>query len=167
MIINTEGLNLIKHFESFKPNAYQDSVGVWTIGWGHTGSKKGDAPVEEGLVITEEEALELLQGDLVSFEDSVERYVDVPINENQFSALVSFTFNLGAGNLKSSTLLRLLNEGDHFGASREFKKWSKAGGKRLAGLVRRRISERNLFSSFADPVVTQLRDDWESVLDDM
>ncbi len=159
--VNEQGIELIKHFESLKLKAYQDSVGVWTIGWGHTGLTHRDGTVYEGREITEQEAVALLKRDLKTFEEVVERCVDVEINDNQFSALVSFAFNLGGTNLSRSTLLKKLNDGQHFNASKEFKKWSKAGGRRLAGLVRRRISERNLFCSFPDPIVTALPADWE------
>lgn len=154
--INADGLNLIKHFESLELNAYQDSVGIWTIGWGHTG-----IDVKEGKTITEEEADTLLKDDLSRFVKAVNSLVSIDLNENQFAALVSFSFNLGIGNLQSSTLLKLLNSNDSFNASKEFIKWSNAGGTRLKGLVRRRLSERNLFCSFLEPIVTNVPDDWE------
>lgn len=155
--LNMDGLNLIKHFESLELNAYQDSVGVWTIGWGHTGTD-----VIEGKTITEEEAENLLKEDLSKFEKAVNNSVTIALNENQYAALVSFTYNLGIGNLQSSTLLKLLNSKDSFNASKEFVKWSKAGGNRLEGLVKRRLSERNLFCSFLEPIVTEVPDDWET-----
>ncbi len=159
--INEHGIELIKHFESLRLKAYQDSVGVWTIGWGHTGLTHNDGTVYEGREITEDEAVELLKRDLKTFEEAVEKCVDVDIDDNQFSALVSFAFNLGETNLNRSTLLKKLNGEQYFNASKEFKKWSRAGGKRLGGLVRRRISERNLFCSFPNPIVKTLPDDWE------
>jgi len=159
--INESGIELIKHFESLRLKAYQDSVGIWTIGWGHTGLTHRDGTVYEGREITEDEAVALLKRDLKTFEEGVENCVDVEINDNQFSALVSFAFNLGETNLRKSTLLKKLNGEQYFNAGKEFKKWSKAGGKRLEGLVRRRISERNLFCSFPNPVVKRLPDDWE------
>ncbi|RXJ96111.1 hypothetical protein CRV00_02700 [Malaciobacter molluscorum] len=158
--INKLGLELIKHFESLKLEAYQDSVGVWTIGWGHTGGQDGS--VYEGLKITIDEAEELLKKDLIIFEEGVNRLIQIEINENQFSALVSFSFNLGLENLKKSTLLKYLNNGDENHASKEFVKWSKAGGKRLKGLVKRRLSERNLFCSFCRIIVDNIKDDWET-----
>lgn len=157
--INKQGLDLIKHFEALKLEAYQDSVGIWTIGWGHTSGQ--DGTVYEGQVITQEEAEVLLKKDLMHFEARVKELVSVPINENQFSALVSFAFNVGIGNLKSSTLLKHLNTQDEFNASKEFVKWSKAGGTRLKGLVRRRVSERNLFCSFNRVIVEELAEDWK------
>ncbi len=165
--INESGIELIKHFESLRLKAYQDSVGVWTIGWGHTGLTHKDGTVYEGREITEDEAEALLKRDLKTFEEAVENCVDVDIDDNQFSALVSFAFNLGGTNLNRSTLLKKLNEKQYFNASKEFKKWSKAGGKRRGGLVRRRISERNLFCSFPSPIVEALPDNWEEKYRDL
>jgi len=161
--INKAGLALIKHFESLKLTAYQDSVGIWTIGWGHTGSAHNDGTVKKGRKITRDEAESLLMKDLSIFEEAVESCLDVKVNSNQFSALVSFSFNLGSSSLNRSTLLKKLNADDPFGAAKEFKRWSNAGGQRLAGLVRRRISERNLFCSFEEPVVEKLPDNWEDI----
>uniref|UniRef100_UPI000225FC22 lysozyme n=1 Tax=Paracoccus sp. TRP TaxID=412597 RepID=UPI000225FC22 len=95
--------------------------------------------------ITKADARTILTRDLPRYEADVTRLVRVPLNENQFGALVSFTYNLGAGNLTSSTLLRKLNAGDYAGAAAEFPTWNKAGGKVLNGLVRRRAAERALF----------------------
>ncbi|BEM76148.1 lysozyme [Serratia marcescens] len=138
MIIGTNGLNLIKHFEGLRLRAYQCSAHVWTIGYGHT------ADVGENDVITEEEALYFLHQDLAESERAVNQYVHVPLTQNQFDALVSFVFNLGAGNFLTSTLLKKLNSGDD-GAAQEFGRWIHAGGKALPGLVRRREAERALF----------------------
>lgn len=159
--INSSGIDLIKHFESLRLKAYQDSVGIWTIGWGHTGLTHKDGTVYEGREITEDKAVALLKQDLKTFEEEVDKCVAADLNDNQFSALVSFAFNLGGTNLRKSTLLKKLNGEQPFNASKEFKKWSKAGGKRLGGLVRRRISERNLFCSFSSPIVKTLPDNWE------
>jgi len=153
MKTNEEGLNLIKHFESLRLEAYKDSVGVWTIGWGHTGLSHKDGSVYSGRVITEDKANELLKLDLKWSEEAVTKHVKVTLNPNQFSALVSFTFNLGETNFRKSTLLKKLNLGDYFSTSMEFEKWCNAGGKRLKGLYRRRLSERNLFCSFPNPIV--------------
>lgn len=138
MIIGTNGLNLIKHFEGLRLSAYQCSAHVWTIGYGHT------ADVGENDVITEEEALYFLHQDLAESERAVNQYVHVPLTQNQFDALVSFVFNLGAGNFLTSTLLKKLNSGDD-GAAQEFGRWIHASGKALPGLVRRREAERALF----------------------
>ena len=131
---------MIKHFESCKLTAYQDSVGVWTIGWGHTaGVKKGDN-------WTQDEADDILLNDLEKFEGYVNQYVKVPLTQNQFDALVSWTFNLGPGNLKSSTMLTKLNEKNYDKVPSQMKRWNKAGGKVLRGLERRRNAEAAMFS---------------------
>ena len=140
--IGAAGLELIKSFEGCILDAYQDCVGVWTIGYGSTGSH-----VYPGLSITQQEAEDLLKQDLSRFEKAVSSFVTVPINGNQFDALVSFAYNLGEGALQGSTLLWLLNQGDYAGAADEFLKWASAGGEILAGLVRRRKAERSLFLS--------------------
>lgn len=130
---------LVTNFEGLRLDAYLDSVGVPTIGWGHTlGVKIGDS-------ITHERAEELLYADVKRFELAVNRLVDVPLTQYQFDALTSFAFNLGAGNLKSSTLLRLLNDGNYSGAADEFTRWVYADGERLRGLVRRRKAEAEMF----------------------
>lgn len=140
MKISSTGVDLIKHFESCKLTAYQDSVGIWTIGWGHTGSvKKGD-------IWTQGEADNILLNDLDKFEGYVNQYVKVPLTQNQFDALVSWTFNLGPGNLKSSTMLTKLNEKKYDEVPSQMKRWNKAGGKVLRGLERRRNAEAAMFS---------------------
>lgn len=143
-MLNKESLDLIKSFEGLELKAYKDSVGVLTIGYGHT-SMAGDPVVKLGMTLTEKEATDLLSSDLLKYEAMVKRNVKVPLNPNQYGALVSFTYNLGEGNLKSSTLLKKVNAGDFTGASKEFQKWNKAGGKVLKGLTRRREAERVLF----------------------
>ncbi|WP_047248625.1 lysozyme [Chromobacterium subtsugae] len=142
MQINTAGLNLIKQFEGLRLQAYQDAVGVWTIGYGHTG-----ADVRAGQTISQTQAEQLLQNDLTRFETGVTGQVKTPLNGNQFSALVSFSYNLGLGNLQSSTLLRLLNQGDYAGAAAQFPRWDRAGGQQLPGLLKRRLAEQTLFQS--------------------
>ena len=147
MKTNAAGLALIQDFEGFVPRWYKDPVGIWTIGFGHTdaaGSPKH--ATSPNLSLTEGEAASILERDLLKYEADVERLVKVPLNDNQFSALVSFTYNLGAGNLGSSTLLRKLNAGDYDGAANEFPRWNKAGGKVLKGLSRRRAAEMDLFT---------------------
>lgn len=139
MTINQDGLDLIKSFEGLYLDAYLDPVDIWTIGYGHTEG------VYEGMTITEAEAEELLRKDLAEFEAYVSEAVQVDLNENQFSALVSFTFNLGPENLLDSTLLKLLNQGDFQGAADQFPIWNKAGSQELEGLTRRRKAERALF----------------------
>lgn len=140
MKISKKGLDLIKAFEGLELKAYKDSVGILTIGYGSTGSH-----VRPGMVITKEQAEELLKQDVSRFEGGVNDVVKVPLTQNQFDALVSFSFNLGLGNLKSSTLLRKLNASDYYGAANEFLRWNKAGGKVLNGLTRRRQAEKDMF----------------------
>lgn len=142
MQTNAAGLALIKQFEGLRLNAYQDMVGVWTIGYGHTGPD-----VTPGLVINQQQAEQLLSSDLTRFETGVSRLVSVALNPNQFSALVSFSYNLGLGSLQSSTLLRLLNMGDYAGAAAQFPRWDRAGGREVAGLLRRRQAEKALFQA--------------------
>ena len=140
MKTNAAGIALIQQFEGLRLAAYQDVVGVWTIGYGHTGPD-----VRAGQTITQAQATALLQQDLSRFEAGVSRLVTVPLNGNQFSALVSFSYNLGLGSLQGSTLLRLLNARDYAGAAGQFPLWDKAGGKALPGLLRRRQAEQALF----------------------
>jgi lysozyme len=136
------GLDLIKHFESFSGTVYLDCVGVPTIGYGHA-VKHG----ESFTSITKEYAEYLLAKDVEIAEKAVLRLVSVPLSDAQFSALVSFVFNLGAGALQRSTLRSKLNRGEYVDASDEFRKWVWAGGKKLNGLIRRREAERRLFLS--------------------
>lgn len=140
MKINKNGLDLIKAFEGCKLKAYQDIVGVWTIGYGHTG-----ADVTPSLVWTQEQADEELEKDLVRFEKGVLALIKRTLTPNQFAAVVSFAFNLGLGNLGKSTLLRCIAKGNMSDASCEFVKWNKAGGKVVGGLTRRRLAEKALF----------------------
>ncbi|MEM0979295.1 MAG: lysozyme [Cyanobacteria bacterium P01_H01_bin.58] len=144
--MNNDGLTLVKGFEGLELQAYRDSVGVWTIGYGHT-SAAGPPDVYAGQSITEAEAEAILKRDLELFERGVRDLVQVGLNSNQFSALVVFSFNVGLGALADSTLLRKLNAGDYAGAANEFPRWVKAGGQTLAGLVRRREAEKALFLS--------------------
>ena len=135
------GVEMIKEFEGKKQVAYQDPAGVWTIGYGHT---KG---VEKGQLCIEKTCDKFLREDLEEVEEYIDRLVKVELNQNQFDALVAWTFNLGPGNLKESTMLRKLNYGDYESVPDEMRRWNKAGGEVLNGLVRRRDAEANLFSS--------------------
>ena len=137
--MKTKNTAVIKHYEGLQLKAYKCPAGVWTIGYGHT---RG---VKECDVITEKQADLYLLDDLRDAENAVNIHTKVKLNQNQFDALVSFVYNLGSGNFKSSTLLKKLNAGDYIGAANEFKRWNKAGGKVLNGLVKRRASETNLF----------------------
>ncbi|MEG6000102.1 lysozyme [Enterobacter ludwigii] len=146
MQTSDKGIAMIKQFEGCKLTAYQDSVGVWTIGYGWTKPVDGK-PIRAGMTIKQETAERLLKTGLVSYESDVSRLVKVGLTQGQFDALVSFTYNLGARSLSTSTLLRKLNAGDYAGAADEFLRWNKAGGKVLNGLTRRREAERALFLS--------------------
>lgn len=139
MHTSQKGLDLIKSFEGLRLHAYKDVVGVVTIGYGTTsGVKMGDT-------ITKERAEELLREDVKRFEGYVDRLVKVPLTQGMYDALVSFVYNLGPGALEKSTLLDQLNRGDYDGAAEQFGRWVFAGGRKLAGLVRRRAAERALF----------------------
>ncbi|MBE9117296.1 glycoside hydrolase family protein [Lusitaniella coriacea LEGE 07157] len=139
--ISAEGLELIKTFEGLYLESYQDAVGVWTIGWGNT---EGIGP---GMTITVAQAEQMLRKELSQFETAVTEYVKVEINENQYAALVAFSYNVGARALYDSTLLKVLNQGQIQEAADQFLRWDKAGGQALLGLSRRRRSERSLFLS--------------------
>ena len=141
MKMSQNGLNLIETSEGCRTTAYQDSVGVWTIGYGHTSN------VSPGETCTLQQAQEWLQQDVSGAEYVVNTVVKAPLNQNQFDALVDFVFNLGSGNFQSSTLLKLLNAGDYQGASNEFPKWNHAGGVVVPGLTTRRLAEQKLFNT--------------------
>jgi len=141
MITGDKGIDLIKRFEGCRLEAYKCSAEVLTIGYGHTGG------VKEDDTITQEEADKLLKADVFKFEKNVEDNVKVELNQSQFDALVAWTFNLGVGNLRSSTMLQKLNNEDYTSVPSEMKRWNKAGGKTLDGLIRRRKAESLLFES--------------------
>lgn len=141
--INAAGLQLIKEFEGCKLTAYKCPADVWTIGYGSTGPH-----VKPGMTITQVQADELLRSDLRRFEDGVASLAKVA-TDNQYSALVSFAFNLGLEALKTSTLLRLHNEGKYADAQTQFARWNKAGGQVLSGLTRRRTAEAVLYGRAA------------------
>jgi GH24 family phage-related lysozyme (muramidase) len=144
--INAAGLELIKHFEGLRTTAYLDPVGIWTIGYGHT-SMAGPPPVYEGLTITAAEAETILQQDLDLFERGVAEALTIATRDDPFSAMVSFSFNVGLKAYRDSTLLRKHNAGDFAGAADEFLRWVYADGQILPGLVRRRQAERALYLS--------------------
>jgi len=140
MQTSEKGFDLIRKYEGLRFAAYVCPGGKLTIGYGHTGPD-----VYEGWKIDAEEANELLEHDVQRFERSINELVHVPMTQGMFDALISFSFNLGAGALKGSTLLKKLNADDREAAADEFLRWNKAGGKVLAGLTARRESERELF----------------------
>lgn len=146
MKLSSEGLDLIKSFEGYhralsdgRCMAYRCPAGVWTCGWGATEG------VREGMIWTREEAEVRLRAELAKFEAGVVRLTTVPLNQNQFDALVSFTYNVGLGAFERSTLRKKLNAGDYRGAASAFKLWNKGGGRVLPGLVNRRAREATLF----------------------
>ena len=140
MQISKKGLDLIRKYEGLQLAAYVCPGGKLTIGYGHTGPD-----VKAGKTIDVERANELLINDVQRFESAVNELVMVPMTQGMLDALISFSFNLGVGSLKSSTLLKKLNADDREGAANEFLRWNKAKGKVLAGLTARRESERELF----------------------
>ena len=139
MQISEEGISLIKHFEGCGLEAYQDSIGIWTIGFG---TIKG---VKEGDKINQDEAEHLLQEEMPEYEGYINDMVKVPLEQNQFDALCSWVYNLGPNNLKESTMLKVLNEKKYSEVPQQIKRWNKAGGKVLDGLIRRREAEALLF----------------------
>lgn len=141
----TGAIELIKQFEGLELQAYKCPAGVWTIGYGST-TFEGKSVVE-GMSITEEQAQQQLERDLQPACKAVDSYVKVPLNDNQYCALVDFVYNIGSGNFRSSTLLKKLNKGDYEGASYEFLRWNRSGGRILSGLQRRREADQNLFNS--------------------
>ena len=139
MNISKEGIALIKKFEGCELEAYKCAAGVWTIGYGHT------KDVKEGEVITKEEAESMLVHELQEYCNDVDIAVKVDLKQNEFDSLVSWTYNLGPTNLNSSTMLRVLNEGKHDDVPTQIKRWNKAGGEVLKGLIRRRNAEALMF----------------------
>ena len=143
MKTSANGINMICGFEGLELKAYDDGVGVWTIGYGTTiinGIK-----VKKGDTCTIEQAKSYMAQDLKKFESAVDTSVKVTINQNQFDALVSLAYNIGTSAFKSSTLLKKLNAKDYKGAAAQFDRWNRASGKVMQGLVNRRAKERKLF----------------------
>ena len=145
MKTSNNGIDLIKHYEGCELEAYICPANVWTIGYGHI---KG---VQEGDVITEQQAHDMLIEELEEYEGYINNAVTVPLNQDQFDALVSWVYNLGNGNLRSSTLLKVLNSGDYDSVPNEILRWNKANGQVLEGLKLRRESEAELFSGTDRP----------------
>ena len=141
--VTEAGLNLIKRFEGFSSTIYICPAGYPTTGYGHLVLEHEQDQFATG--ITQAEATELLRKDVRIAERAVLRLISVPLTDGQFDALVSFTFNLGAGALQRSTLRLKVNRGEHKGVPAELMKWVWAGGKRLPGLVRRRRMESNFY----------------------
>ena len=146
LTISDEGISLIKRYEGYKTTPYRCPAGLYTVGYGHVIGNGLQLPDEWNRTFSLGEIDELLRTDLARFERGVLRYCTVYITQSQFDATVSFSFNLGLGVLQRSTLRQKLNRGDYDGASKEFLKYTRAGGKVLKGLVRRRQAEYNLFN---------------------
>ena len=141
MKMSQEGINaLVKKFEGCKLKAYRCPAGICTIGYGHT-SAAGNPLVNDGMTITQEQANTILAADLVKFEQAVEALLKQPVTQEQFDVLVDFAYNAGVGALRSSTLLKKVNAAQFDDVPAELMKWTKGGGKVLAGLVRRRQAE--------------------------
>jgi lysozyme len=149
---------MIMHHEGVRSKPYQCPALLWTIGVGHvidpTHAKvkladRKQLPIPAGWdrVLSNDEIMDILKADLNRFEQGVLRLIKVPLTQGQFDALVSFSFNVGLGNLQNSTLRMKVNRGDFEGASEQFLVWTKAGGKVLKGLVTRRTDEQALFNS--------------------
>lgn len=145
--MKTKSIDIIKEFEGFSSKPYLCPAGVPTIGYGSTRYADGTKVKLTDKPITKEEAHRLLFDTLGQYENAIHKNVYAPITQNMFDALVSFTYNVGVGNFKNSTLLKKLNKADYHGAATELLRWNKAGGKVLAGLTRRREAERKLFLS--------------------
>ena len=144
MKMSDKGITLICEFEGCRTEAYQDAVGVWTIGYGHT-SVAGPPSVGRGATVTRDEAAEILTRDLETFCAGVKSAITATLNDNQFSALVSFAYNVGLGNFRNSSVLRSVNAYRFDQVPAELAQWVRAGGKVLPGLIRRRAAEAALF----------------------
>ena len=146
MVVSLFGVDLICGFEGKRLTAYDDGVGVWTIGFGTTAYPNG-TKVKKGDTCAEYQAKAYMAHDLKKFESAVNNAVTVPLNQNQFDALVSLAYNIGTNAFSGSTLVKKLNSNDFRGAADQFDVWVNAGGKRMQGLVNRRAKEKALFLS--------------------
>lgn len=144
MAVSLFGVDLICGFEGKRLVAYDDGVGVWTIGFGTT-IYPNCIKVKKGDTCTEAQAKSYMAHDLKKFEQAVNGAVNIPLNQNQFDALVSLAYNIGTGAFNKSTLVKKLNAGDIRGAADQFDVWVNAGGKRMQGLVNRRAKEKEVF----------------------
>ena len=136
---------MLKDFEGFEPKPYLDSAGFATIGYGFTYYPNGTRVGMQDKKISQKHATEILGYILKNYEAAVLRNISVSLTDNQFSALVSFTYNLGPAALQRSTLRRVINRGEYEAAPEQFMRWVYAGGRKLRGLIRRRRAEANLF----------------------
>jgi len=144
-MLNQQSLDLIKKWEGFRANAYQDSRGIWTIGYGTTANAGVGIEPKAGMVITEAQALGYLDVAVTKFSNNVTKLLEKPANGNEFGAMVSLAYNIGPVAFGRSSVLRLFNDGKKKEAADAFLLWNKAGGKVLKGLTNRRIDERALF----------------------
>ena len=139
-------LDTIQQFEGLKLTAYQDSVGIWTIGFGNIFNLDTGNPIKEGDEITQETADRWLKIEVDQLQAKMRKVITVPLNDNQWTALTSLVYNIGFGAFKRSTLLRLLNAGaSKEEVAKQILRWNKAGGKEVKGLTNRRQAESNLF----------------------
>jgi len=143
--INKVGLEIIKSFEGWSSDPYLCPANRWTIGYGSTWDIRGRSVTSDHPNITKDEGEDLLRQEVHHIEGAVKRLIKTSLTVNQFSAICSWGFNVGSGNVQNSTLRMLLNRQNYEGAANEFPKWRKAGGRVLKGLVRRRIAEKTLF----------------------
>jgi len=153
MKLSQNGFELIKGFEGLRLTAYQDSVGVWTIGYGHTQG------VYAGMTITSEQANNFLKQDIDNHLPGIYKYVTVEMNQNQFDALASFHFNLGVNILQGSTLLTYINSKNWQAAANEMKKYVNGNGVPIPGLITRRKLEADLFLKPIDENITDEREE--------
>lgn len=144
-MINDAALSLIKKWEGFRPDAYKDPIGVWTIGYGTTANAGVGITPKAGMTISEGKAAAYLDAAVTKFAHNVTAVLTKPANENEFGAMVSLAYNIGPTAFMRSTVLRKFNEGDKKGAADAFLLWNKAGGRVMKGLINRRIEERALF----------------------
>lgn len=147
MTLDTYGYKLIQQFEGLKLKAYQDSVGIWTIGYGNITYPNGKK-VKKGDTITREEAEIMFKNTANNFAIKVRKLIDVSLTQNQFNALVSLAYNIGLGAFEKSTLLKLVNSSPNSPAIKDqFLRWKFAGGKEIKGLLNRRIKESEVYFS--------------------
>lgn len=147
MILSPEGVDFIEHEEGLRLAAYKDAGGVLTIGYGHTGSVPGRGPILETMTITAAEADMMLRSDVQTASQAVDHAVFLPtLKQGQFDAMVSLAFNVGRANFAGSTLVRMLNQGDVYGAAQQFVRWSRVGGVVNDVLLGRRAREMWMFA---------------------
>ena len=160
MKISKKGIDLLKHFESYEMRAYKCPAEVWTIGWGFT--QINGVKVKEGDIMTLEVANLELEKQLRTYENVVREVIKLDyINQNQYDALVSLCYNIGGSSFRRSDIVKLVNNRNFVGACRIFNLWSSVSKKRSKGLLRRRMSERNLFCSWPDPIVKVVPENYQ------